>query len=312
MVLSKYIGRKAKKMNGNYFPLCACFIVAFFNSCQQDLVIELKTNDKRLLVDGEFTTDSVVHSIKLYCSGNLTTGVPQNIVSGATIFLTDKTDTFYYAERTNNPGQYQTSGKCCGKGGKTYYLSISNIDIDGDGVMDSYTANSFMSIAVTFDSLVSKRGLNGDYNMAVNNLAYYKIKYNGPAYAYPFVSLNNNFQGTITDRLGSGELNRFNSRYKLPQIVHTDSVISYSSYLSINSNVVEGDTIKFICYNFTLKQFEFLKQFDNNTSGDSFLDNMFDQLKIPANISTNIEPSDKAAGYFFIYSISEISRKFTE
>lgn len=313
MMFSKYVNRKAEMVINNHHLLpFACFIIMFFNSCQQDLIVELKTNDKRLLVNGEFTNDSVIHIIKLYCSGNFTTGTPQTSVSGATIFLTDKTDTFNYAESSSNPGQYQTIGKCRGKGGSRYYLSISNIDIDKDGIMDSYTANSLLPVPVTFDSLISKRGLNGDHNLAVNNYAYYKIKYNGPDYIYKSISLNNNFQGTITDRLGSGELNRFETEEKVPRVVHADSVIKYRSYLSINTGVVEGDTIRFICYNFTLKQFEFLKQFDNNTNGNIFLDNMYDQLKIPANLSTNIEPSDKAAGFFFVYSISEISRKFTE
>lgn len=288
-------------------------IVFLFNSCQQDLNVEIKTNDKRLLVDGEFTNDSVIHSIKLYCSGSLKTGVPQTIVSGATIYLTDNIDTFYYVESISTPGLYQTLDKCCGKGGKTYFLSISNIDIDKDGIMDSYSANDLMPVPVSFDSLVSRRGLDGDNNNVVKNWAFYKIKYNSPDYIYPNVLLNNQIEyGTITNRLGTGELTRFEKDYKVPKIVNPDSVLNYWSYLSINAQVENGDTISFFCSNFNIKQFKFLQQFDNNTNGDPFLDNMFDQLKIPANISTNIEPSNKAAGYFFIYSKSRISKVFHE
>ena len=313
MKFSKYINRNARIFLSKYLLLYAYLIVVVLaSSCQQVLDIEIKTNDKRLLVDGEFTNDSLIHSIKLYCSGSLLTGVPQTVVSGASIYVTDKIDTFYYAESNNIPGLYQTLGKCCGKGGINYFLSITNIDIDEDGEMDSYTANSLMPVPLTYDSLVSIRGLNGDNNMAVNNWAYYKIKYNGPDYIYKFISVNNRTDYTITDRLGTGELSRFETEYKVPNVEHPDSVITCWSYLSINSSVVEGDTISFICFNFTLKQFQFLKEFDNNTDGDPFQDNMYDQLKIPANVSTNIEPSDKAAGYFFIYSVSKISKVFNE
>jgi hypothetical protein len=301
------------------------FALIFF-SCEQDLNIEIKTNDKRLLVDGEFTTDSVIHTIRLSCSGSLITGQPQTVVTRATIYVTDNTEIFYYIEMKDTPGVYQTSGKCCGKGGRTYSLTITNIDIDQDGKMDLYTANSLMPVPLKIDSLVSSRGLNGDGNMAVNNYAYYKLYYNEPDYAYPFTLLNNqktygiiadrnnniNY-GTIIDRLGTGEFTRFENNWKLPKVLNPESVVNYRSYNSINSTVLNGDTISFIIFNFTTAQFEFFKEFDKNTSsGNPFIDNIYDQLKIPSNLPTNIEPSDKAAGYFFIYSISKISNVFNQ
>lgn len=283
-------------------------------SCEQDLNIEIKTNDKRLLVDGEFTTDSVVHSIRLSCAGSLITGRPQTVVTGAQISLTDQFETFYYVESKESPGLYQTQGKCCGKGGHSYALTITNVDIDHNGKYETYVAQTMMPVPVAFDSLVSKRGLNGDGNMAVNNYAYYKLFYNGPDFVYPFEVLNNDSLATLTDRLGSGEITRFENEYKVPKVLDPGSFINHRSYLSINSTVVPGDTIGFICYSFTAEQFEFLREFDNNTSSDNQFnsENIYDQLTIPTNLPTNIEPSDKAAGYFFIYSVSKISKVFEE
>jgi hypothetical protein len=280
------------------------------------LNIEIKTNDKRLLVDGEFTDDTVVHSIRLYCAGSLITGKPQTIVSGAKIYITDGIETFDYIETRDTLGLYQTVGKVGGKGGHYYTLAITNIDIDEDGKMDSYTANSLMPVPVKFDSLLSKRGLNGDGNMAVNNYAYYKLYYNGPDYVYKSELLNNNDDNstTITNRLGGGLLTRDENEYKVPKVLNPGSFNNYWSYLSINSTVVNGDIISFICYNFTTDQFEFLEEFDNNTSSNNQLNsgNIYDQLKIPTNLPTNVEPADKAAGYFFIYSVSKISKVFNE
>lgn len=313
MMISTCLNKDAVVFDVTHLLLCACaIIILLFSSCEKNLIVEINTNDKRLLVDGEFTNDSVIHSINLYCSGSLITGKAQTIVSGATIYVTDKTDTFYYKENIDTLGLYQTLGKCCGKGGCTYFLSISNIDFDKDGMMDSFTANSILPVPIAFDSLVSKRGLNGDNEMAVNNYAYYKIRYNGPDYIFDYTILNNHPNRPIENRLGSGEINRFESHYKMPSITNPDSIVRWESGLSIESDVVEGDTISYVCFNFTQKQFEFLKEFDNNTNGDPFLDNMFDQLKVPANVSTNIEPASKVAGYFFIYSISRISKVFKE
>ena len=293
---------------------CIIVFALLFYSCEQDVNIEIKTNDKLLLVDGEFTTDSVIHTIRLYCSGSLITGRPQTVVTGAKIFVTDNTDTFYYIENKDTPGLYQTSGECCGKGGHNYTLTITNIDIDNDGKMDSYTANSLMPVPLKFDSLVSSRGLDADGNMAVINFAYYKLFYNGPDFIFKFLALNNDSLYTLTDILGSGQLTRDEYELKIPKVLNPDSSKNYRSYLSTTSAVVQGDTISFICYNYTTAQFEFLKEFDNNTSSDNQFnsENIFDQLNIPANLPTNIEPSDKAAGYFFIYSISKISKVFNE
>jgi hypothetical protein len=297
---------------------CMIVFALLFSSCQQNVNIEIKTNDKRLLVDGEFTTDSVIHTIELCCTGSLISGQPQTVVTGAILYVTDNTDTYYYRENKDTPGLYQTSGKCCGKGGHTYTLTITNIDIDNDSKMDSYTATSLMPVPLKFDSIESFRGLNGDRNMAVNNGAYYKLYYNGPDFIYDFALLNNaSATATLKDRLGTGELTRFINDYRVPKVLNPGRFINYWSYLSINSTVNKGDTISYICYNFTTAQFEFLREFDINTAtGDPTQDyivkSAFDQLKIPTNLPTNIEPSDKAAGYFFVYSISKISKVFNQ
>lgn len=317
MMFQKYNSNTERIMYIKYFLFCFCLftLIILFSSCEQDMNIEIKTNDKRLLVDGEFTNDTVVHSIRLYCSGSLITGKPQAIVSGAKIYITDNIDTFYYIENKDMLGLYQTVGKVGGKGGHIYTLSITNIDIDNDGIMDSYTANSLMPVPVKVDSLVSKRGLDGDGNMAVINNAFCKLYYDGPDYVYNLVLVNNNFQyGTITDRLGTGEFTMLENAFKVSKVLNPGWFIYYDSYHSIKSTVVKGDIITFICYNLTTAQFEFLKEFDNNTSNNNQFNNnnIYDQLKIPTNLPTNIEPSDKAAGYFFIYSISKISKVFKE
>jgi hypothetical protein len=282
-------------------------------SCEQDLKIEITTNDKRLIVVGEFTSDTIIHSVNLYRSGSLITGSNQSVESGAKVYVTDKIDTFYYEENDSTPGLYETLGKCYGKGGTVYYLSITNIDIENDGQMDSFSANVMMPVPIKFDSLVSKTGINGDGDMAVNNYAYYNVFYDGPDYIYKYTLLNNQSDyGTLSSRLGTGEISAFEREYKVPKVSYPDSFINYRSYLSINSEVLKGDTITFICNNYTTNQFEFLQAFDNNASGDLFMDNFYDQLNVPSNLPTNIEPYNKAAGYFFVYSVSRINKVFNE
>jgi len=297
---------------------CMIVLALLFYSCEQNVNIEIKTNDKRLLVDGEFTTDSVIHTIRLYCSGSAITGRPQTVVTGAKIFVTDNTDTFYYLENKDIPGLYQTSGACCGTGGHNYTLTITNIDIDSNGHIDSYTANGLMPVPVKFDSMVSYYGMNGDrVKGTVITLGYYTTFYNGPNYLFNYVIVNNHNSYTLTDMLGTGELTRFEFTYKTRKVNTPDSVATGNTYYALEPQVINvkyADTINTVAFNFNQYQYDFLKEFDNNTSSDNPFnsENIFDQLKIPTNLPTNIEPSDKAAGYFFIYSISKISNVFNE
>jgi hypothetical protein len=294
-------------------PLCILVFAVLLYSCEQDMNIEIKTNDKRLLVDGEFTTDSIIHTIKLYCSGSLITGQPQTVVTGAKVYVTDKTDTFFYIENKNTPGVYQTSGKCCGKGGRNYFLSITNVDIDGK--MDSYSAQAMMPVPMKFDSMVSHLGVNGDNIIGtVENKAYYKIMYNGPDYIHDYVIVNSDSLNTIRNELGSADF--LKSILKVSKVNNPSLTLSgwFAYYIEPHmSKVSIGDTISLICLNFTAAQYEFLQEFNRQTSsGNLLIDNIYDPLKIPANLPTNIEPSDKAAGYFFVYSISKISKVFNE
>lgn len=278
-------------------------------SCEQDLTIEIKTNDKRLIVSGEFTSDTTIHSLRLCRSGSMITGKEQTVVSGAKIFVTNIVDTIYFLENKDTLGLYQTPNKCYGIGGNTYYLSITNIDVDEDGKKDSFSAANMMPAAITFDSLVSKYGQNGDMHLGIINRAYYKIASNGPDYVYNDMQINRHNVRPIGERLGSGEFSRFASEHQMYKEENT--VYKKFCYFFIDREpVAKGDTLTFIGYNFTKDQFDFLIAFDNNTNGDAFNDNMYDQLTLPSNTPTNIEPSNKAAGYFFIYSISRISKVY--
>lgn len=284
-------------------------IVFIASSCEQDLTIEIKTNDKRLIVVGELTSDTIIHSANLYRSGSLITGQAQTVVSGAKVYITNKIDTIYYLESNNTPGLYQTPGKCFGIWGDIYYLSITNIDINDDGQMDSFSANVMMPVPIKFDSLVSNYGINNDNQPAIINNAYYKIMNNGPDYVYNFMQVNNHEIGSIENRLGTGEFSAGKNEYRVPK--ENNPIYNAPRYFSLDKDsVTKGDTLTFIGYNFTKNQYDFLIAFDNNTNGDPFIDNFMDQLNVPSNLPTNIEPSDKVAGYFFVYSISKISKVY--
>jgi hypothetical protein len=282
-------------------------------SCEKSMNIEVKTNDKLLLVSGEFTNDTTVHAIRLFCSGSFMTGQPQTVVSGARIFVTDNIDTITYIERADSPGIYQTPSNCFGIGGHMYTLNISNVDIDGVGKYEEYTAQTMMPVPVRFDSMVSFYSMNGDnIEGTVKNSGYYTTFYNGPDYLYNYVIVSNENLCALTSRLGSGELTTY--VYEVKKVSTPGLIANGAALLWIDptmAKISEGDTICMVGLNFNKAQYEFLGEFDKNTTSQDLIEeNLYDQLRIPTNLPTNIQPSDKAAGYFFIYSISRISKVF--
>ena len=293
-----------------------CLFVLSMISCEKSVDIDFQTNDRRLVVSGEFTNDTSVQSIRLYRSGSITTGRPQMAVSGAKVFITDGIDTFTYLENPASPGLYQTPTTCFGIGGHTYTLYISSVDIDGDGSDEEYTAQTMMPVPVRFDSLVSFYGMNGD-NIpgTVANRGYYTTFYGGPDYLYDYATVNNSDTlGTISGRLGGGDLTTQDWFYQAKKANVPGLTANGSAWFWIEPPhyvVKKGDTICIVGLNFNRDQYEFLKAFDNNTTGGSLVqNNLYDPLRIPANLPTNIQPSDKAAGYFFMYSVSRISSVF--
>ena len=133
---------------------------------------------------------------------------------------------------------------------------------------------------------------------------------------YNYFIVNSKTFYTLTDRLGGGDLTTNELEFRTIKVNTPGSIahgLAYSAIFPRDTKVNEGDTICIVGLNFNKDQYEFLKEFDNNTTSNNlFIDNIYDQLKIPTNLPTNIEPADKAAGYFFIYSVSKISKVFNQ
>jgi hypothetical protein len=286
------------------------FAWLFSTHCRQSIDLDLQVDDRRLLVEGYFSNDTAFHQVVLRRSGSITTSRPMETVSGASISLTDGTDTYHYAE-TDDPGRYQTVEKCAGTGGHTYCLTITGIDVDEDGAQDTYTATGMMPVPLKFDSLHLKFGTNGDGWWG--DRAYYTAQYNSPYYVYKESLCNHYFDYPLSERLGNGEMTRFANEGWIARVAHPDSVALGALSFYRRPGVQIGDTITLFCENFTKAQYDFLMELDNHVSSDNpTIDHLYDALRIPGNLSTNIEPASKAAGYFLIYSVSSIDVIYRE
>jgi hypothetical protein len=127
-------------MRLNYY-ISAIIAALTLAACTTDIDIKLDGATPSLVVDGCVTTDTVAHTVLLKKTADYFSNKAASAVSGATVTLNDGTTTITLAEDPSVKGAYKTPSNYYGVANRTYKLTITNIDIDGDGVKETYEAN---------------------------------------------------------------------------------------------------------------------------------------------------------------------------
>lgn len=116
-----------------------------FSACTERIDLDLQSDEnQRLVVDAWLTDEAKAHEVKLALTTGYYNNEPPQAVTGATVQISDGTETFILTEAS--PGHYLTADSVKGKPGHTYTLKI---DYNGQ----SYQAVSAMREAPTIDSL---------------------------------------------------------------------------------------------------------------------------------------------------------------
>ncbi len=122
-------------------------------SCTENIDIDFKTTEERLVVDAKLTDEAKVHEV-LVMKINL--NPEDSIVSGitgATVTLNDGDTTYTLAESNERAGLYLTEPDFKAVTGKTYTLRITDVEINGKNANDVYTAKATMPKALHIDSV---------------------------------------------------------------------------------------------------------------------------------------------------------------
>ena len=123
-------------------------------SCTERVDIDLEeTGDPVLVVFAEITDEPKVQTVYLSRTMPYFENVVTPVVSGADVFLSDGESEIQLIENPQEPGAYQTSGDYTGIPGRTYALRIESVDVDGDGVSETYGAQSIMNRVPRIDQV---------------------------------------------------------------------------------------------------------------------------------------------------------------
>jgi hypothetical protein len=115
--------------------------------------VDLDSSYVRLCVYGEITTERKIHKVRLTRTSDYFSNTGAEGVVGAEVSISEGSNNVMLFESDSLPGLYQTGMPVAGVVGRTYNLNISNVDVDNDGRMESYSASSYLPPVSQVDSI---------------------------------------------------------------------------------------------------------------------------------------------------------------
>ena len=275
--------------------------MAFFAACTEDIVIDMEEGNHRIGVEASFTNEMKRHETILSYTADFYNQNEIQMVSGATVYVTDGVDTMYYYEDDEQPGHYFTDS-VEGRKNTVYRLSVEAVDLNGES--QSLFAEGLIPDNVeSIDSLAIKH-YNGSNDSIPSVFLIDTVEW---VYPY-FQSLPD--PGIIympkvwkNDTLVSDSLSLtlmipqggFAGYYvNGPEMLESNKEIPIGYFL--RSKLNDGDEIRADLYSITPDSYYYFYSILMSTGSNPM-------LGAPANVSSNIQPEGEGVGWFFTASV---------
>jgi len=283
--------------------LMVVLLVLIMASCTEDIIIDVEEGERMIGVAATFTDEVKCHEVVLsYMDDFYNNNEDIRMVTGATVFVTDNVDTIYYMEDAAQPGHYFTA-PVAGKKKTMYRLCITAPDING--VIRDFFAESYLPDNVDYiDSLVLKpyNGLNDSiptvfFGDTIEFLYPYFQSLTDSTIVYmPMISKNDTL---LTDTLND-------MRMVIPMAGYAGFYVNGPEMQMANkeipiyyfrkSKLRIDDVVRVDLYSIETNYIYFYYSLMMSTGSNPM-------MGAPANVSTNIQPSDKAVGWFLTASV---------
>ncbi|MCW0481539.1 DUF4249 domain-containing protein [Gaoshiqia sediminis] len=134
-----------------FFP---AVLAALFSACTERVEIDLKeAGEPKLVVFAEITNERKAHALYLSRSVPYFYNQEGPVVAGATVRISDGTNTTQLTEDITQPGVYLTPEDFAGIPGFTYRLTIEDVDVNDDGIAETYSAETEMKNTVPVEHI---------------------------------------------------------------------------------------------------------------------------------------------------------------
>lgn len=273
-------------------------IILLIIGCTEDMNVDLDSGETRLSVEANLTSDLKKHVVKLKESSDVFYSKEAPAVTNAIIIVSDGINNYQYTEK--QPGFYESNVEFSGQPGKTYSLTIGNVDINKDGTIEEYLASSIMKEPYVVDSI----GLHFDPDYETYNdddddgkfwllSLYLKDNIETKDY-YGFACRINDIlvHDTITEVLVQKDTYFNGEETKGADVGELNQ--SKSDEILTNLDKVTLET-----YAISKEYYDFIDQLQEMDEGQSMFSGP------PGNITSNI--SNEAIGFFAVYPITRTS-----
>jgi hypothetical protein len=264
---------------------------SFLFSCTEIVDIELDSTYTRLVVYGTITTDSAHHEVTLTTTTDYFFGEAPPPVDSATVTVTYGNTTVTLQHSIERPGIYFFPEAIRGVPGTQYDLLVEDVDINQDGITETYSASTVMPGIVPPDSITLQKFISpffSGYQVAIWSPDPPEVNYY-------------NFKLWRNKELLNKRLSDYNVQ---PDDLFPDNYIPGLPIGFLNDDdedemVLPGDTVMLELNSITGEYYNFIVEAQNEIFGNNPLFS-----GPPANVSTNIE--NGAVGIFTAYSIERI------
>jgi hypothetical protein len=280
-------------------------------ACTEDIVIDVEDGERMIGVAASFTDEMKCHEAVLsYTADFYNTMAEVEMVSGATVFVTDGFDTVYYVEDPAYPGHYFTAPVAGRK--KTLYRLCVDVP-EADGEVTHLYAECFLADNVDrIDSLVIKPFNGGNDSVPTVFFGdtiefvypYFQSLADSTIIYMPMVAKNDTM---LTDTL--------NQRMVVPMAGYAGFYVNGLEMQAANkeipihyfrkSKLRRGDVIRADLYSVPYDYVYFYYSLMMSTGSNPM-------MGAPANVVTNIQPSGKGAGWFMAASVVSAETVFED
>jgi len=285
----------------NLYKIAWLFLLAAFAACTEDIVIDVEEGEPLIGVEASFTNELKRHEAILSYSAPFYNQDEIEMISGATVYVTDGIDTVYYHEDMEHLGHYFTDS-VAGRKNTLYKLCVEMPE--PDGTVHRLWAESLMPNNVeSIDSLAVKH-FNGANDSIPSVFFFDTIEWVYPYFqSLPDPSIIYMPKVWRNDTLVSDSL-RMNMM--IPQGGFAGYYVNGPEMLASNkeipvayffrSKLRDGDRIRADLYSITPEYFYYFYSLLMSSGSNPM-------MGAPANVSTNIQPEGEGVGWFYTASV---------
>ncbi len=294
----------------NLCKFLAFLALMLVSACTEDIVFEKVEGETMVGVEATFTDELKCHEAILSYTTDLYFEEEIQMVTGATVYVTDGEDTVYYHESAERPGHYFTD-LVAGKRNRLYRF-CADIPDEYEGVLHVFSDSYLGDNVEVIDSLVIKP-FNGAQDSLPNVIFGDTIEWvypyfqslPDPSVVYmPMIYKNDSL---ITDTLGKCmviPIGGYAGYYvNGPEMQEENKEIPVHYFMK--KELSEGDRVRVDLYNVPMEYVYFYYSIILSNSNNPM-------MGAPSNVDSNIQPAGRTVGWFLTAAVVSAETVFKD